>query len=203
MTSSEQHIPVRALEAAVLREAIDELEREQLAGESVPTLQAALDRASVSGALPERVRRAIAVAARGHATQTTVDGGPYVLHPLHLVCQVAHLGEDRMLVAALHDYFEDCDVDEGAVSFLTADERDALERLTHDDGSEYLGAYLERIIESPLARDVKAADLTHNLDLSRRDLDQPFDQKVLDRANKYREALRRIRAASAETADVN
>lgn len=146
----------RALEASLLRAVIEQAERSGVGSGSLGALRGALERASAHGRVTDRVRAAITLAARGHAAQTTIDGAPYVLHPLHLTCQVAHLTESHMIVAALHDYFEDCDVDEDAVAFLTPVERDALERLTHHDGAEYLGAYLERIIESPLARDSAA-----------------------------------------------
>jgi hypothetical protein len=165
--------------------------------ESLAALHAARERAGADAVpITDRVRRAIELAAVGHDNQLQRSGEPYVLHPLTLLVDVAPLGESHMIVAALHDYLEDCEVDENALAFLTVDERDALDRLTHRDGDDYLTTYLDRILASPLATAVKQADLRHNLDLSRRDPAMPFTERDLDRCNKYRQALLRIAHAT-------
>lgn len=180
-----------------LATAIETLTDHEESAEVLAALEAAYERHSALGEGPSaRLRRAIEVAADAHATQLDKAGAPYLLHPLHVMQSVAHHGESAMVVAVLHDYFEDC-AEHAAncdLTFLTEEERDALDRLTHVEGDDYLDTYLERILGSRLATIVKGADLAHNLDLSRR-IDRPFTEADLDRCNRYRLALTRVRAS--------
>ena len=64
----------------------------------------------------------------------------------------------------------------------------ALRLLTHDDEEPY-DSYIARIAISPLARQVKLADLRHNSDLSRLSPTQ-IDEWALRRNEKYRQAIK-------------
>lgn len=103
-----------------------------------------------------------------HEGQLDKAGLPYVFHPYHLAEQMGN-DECAICVALLHDVVEDTDItlkDLEAQGF-PAEIIDALECLTHREGEPYLGAYIEKIKENPLARKVKLADLKHNSDSSR------------------------------------
>ena len=56
----------------------------------------------------------------------------------------------------------------------------------HGDGIPYMD-YVRAIKSNPVARKVKIADLTHNSDSTRVD---EIDERMLERWEKYREALR-------------
>ena len=134
-----------------------------------------------------RVRRAFEVARAAHAGQTDKGGVSYINHPLTVARAVGN-DTSAIVVALLHDVAEDTAVtldDLQAAIPLTADERDALKLLTHDDATPYL-EYVARIKSNALAAKVKAADLKHNADLSR--LQRP-QRKDLVRVEKYRRAL--------------
>jgi (p)ppGpp synthase/HD superfamily hydrolase len=130
------------------------------------------------------LEQAISLAVLKHAGQTQKNGDPYVLHPLHLMCQMRT--EDERIVAVLHDVVEDTDVtlDELAQMGFSAIVLEALDLLTHDPDVDYAD-YVAAIRPNPLARRIKMADLRHNMDILR--LATITDRDV-ERLRKYRHA---------------
>ena len=125
------------------------------------------------------------LAAYAHQGQTDKAGLPYFLHPTAVAAQLDT--EEAQTVAYLHDILEDTFVTEATVRNLFGPEiADAVAAMTHRPGETY-EAYIRRLGENPLARQVKLADLRHNMDLSR--LPVVTDQD-LQRAEKYRRAYR-------------
>lgn len=132
------------------------------------------------------LERAIAIALQAHAGEVDKTGHPYVLHPLRLMLSMET--EVEMVTAVLHDVVEDSSTtlaDLEAEGFpdevLTA-----LALLTHDQAGTPYEAYIAAIKENPLARRVKLADLTHNMDVRR--LPAPLTTKDWGRLEKYRRA---------------
>lgn len=142
----------------------------------------------------DRLANAIAIAATGHNGQSSKDAYPYIFHPLTCMFRVRREGESAMIVAVLHDFFEDCAHAHVDLSFLTAEERYALECLTKAKGENYLEVYLPRVMTSRLAMLSKEQDLIHNLDGSRMPNRELTDADQA-RWRKYRMALDRIRTA--------
>jgi GTP diphosphokinase / guanosine-3',5'-bis(diphosphate) 3'-diphosphatase len=112
------------------------------------------------------LERAIEIAARAHAGQVDKAGQPYLLHPLRLMRAVSTT--DERIAAVLHDVVEDTPVtlaDLRAEGFpetvLTA-----IDALTKRDGEARLIA-AARAAADPVARNVKLADVTDNMDLGR------------------------------------
>jgi (p)ppGpp synthase/HD superfamily hydrolase len=128
---------------------------------------------------------------RGHAADK--GGEPYVLHPLRVMLA---MDTDRARrVAVLHDVVEDCDVsldDLRAMGYPEVEVR-ALDALTwrRGDGETY-DAFIDRLSPDPLAREVKLADLTDNMDVRRLKRVADADRDRLDR---YVRAWQRLRAA--------
>ena len=121
-----------------------------------------------------------------HKDQVDKSGMPYVFHPFHLAEQMTD--EATTVTALLHDVVEDTDYtlnDLRAMGFPEA-AVDAIAMMTHDPKVPYLD-YVAKIKTNPVARAVKLADLRHNSDLSRLDT---VDEKALERAEKYRKAIR-------------
>ena len=110
---------------------------------------------------------------------------PYPFHPFHVAESMTD--EPSVCVALLHDIVEDTDVTfEDLKTMGFPDEVvAAVALMTHDKSVPYLD-YVRKIRENDLARRVKIADLTHNLDLTRLDR---ITEKDLKRAEKYRSAL--------------
>ena len=70
-------------------------------------------------------------------------------------------------MAYLHDTVEDTEVTVGEIREIFGDEiADAVALMTHAGGVPYMD-YVKEIGKNPLARKVKLADLTHNMDIRR------------------------------------
>lgn len=140
------------------------------------------------------LEKAIALAVENHAGQTQKNGDPYILHPLHLMCQMRT--ERERLVAVLHDVVEDTKVtlDDLRGLDLDAEVLEAIALLTHDSDVTY-EAYIEQIRPNALARRIKLADLEHNMDTRR--LPQ-LDEDGLERIEKYYRAWKRLDSAESD-----
>lgn len=112
------------------------------------------------------LERAIEIAAKSHSGQVDKAGQPYVLHPLRLMFAV-HTPLERM-VAVLHDVVEDTSVtlsdleQEGFAPEVI----DAIQALTKLPGESRIEA-AHRAAANSIARAVKLADVTDNMDISR------------------------------------
>ncbi len=112
------------------------------------------------------IEKAIEIAAREHAGDTDKAGAPYVFHPLRLMFAVTSPFEK--MAAVLHDVVEDTSVtlsdleQEGFPPEVIA----AVDALTKKEGESRLDA-ARRAVVNPIARMVKLADVTDNMDMSR------------------------------------
>ena len=129
------------------------------------------------------LEKAIKIAVEAHTGQVDKGGNPYILHPLRVMLSVNT--EEERIVGVLHDVVEDCEgwtwqrlQDEG----FSADIIQALQSVskTPEEEAEYrrlpeeekLDQYLEfvsRAKANKIGREVKAADIKDNLDISRID----------------------------------
>jgi len=112
------------------------------------------------------LERAIQIAAKAHAGQVDKAGQPYILHPIRVMLSVQSLQE--RLAAILHDVVEDTELsledlaDEG----FTPEVIEAVRALTKELGELRIQA-AQRAAQNPIARVVKLADVTDNMDISR------------------------------------
>jgi (p)ppGpp synthase/HD superfamily hydrolase len=132
----------------------------------------------------------IALAVEAHKGQVDKAGRPYILHPLRLMSRMTT--DDERIVAVLHDVVEDTDVTFDELRELGMPEKaiSALELLTHrqsDGTDEDYFSYIKGIIQNPIARAVKLADLGDNLDVCRLSKITERDARRLD---KYLQARR-------------
>jgi (p)ppGpp synthase/HD superfamily hydrolase len=131
---------------------------------------------------------AIALAARAHEAQQDRSGQPYILHPLRILMSLQT--DDERTVAALHDVVEDTDwtLDalrrEGFAEHIVH----AVDCLTKRDGEPYT-ALIERAASDPIARRVKLADLTDNMNILRL---SAFTDDDAERLHKYHAAWLRL-----------
>lgn len=138
----------------------------------------------------ELVSTAYLIAKLAHAGQVDKAGKPYLEHPL----KVASLLPTAQLqaIGLLHDVLEDTDVTEQELRPVFGDEIvDTLLLLTHEDGIPYMD-YVRKLGENPLARQVKLADLTHNMDLNR--FDHVTEKELRRVEEKYRPAYTYLRS---------
>ena len=129
--------------------------------------------------------RAIALAVNAHAKQVDKAGQPYILHPLRVMLRVSK-PQERM-TGVLHDVVEDTDVSLGDLKEegFPLDVVEAVDALTKRDGETRMQA-AKRAGANPIARQVKIADVSDNLDTSRLKEVTPKDEK---RLAEYREVL--------------
>ena len=135
--------------------------------------------------------RAIEIAGIAFAGKNDKGGVPYVLHCLHVMHQVKHLGEEAMIAAVLHDLIEDTNWTIGmlGVEGFTRHTISVIDLLTHRNNETY-DAYINRISVSTTARAIKMADLRHNSDIHRM---KGLKLKDFDRLAKYHKAYAFLR----------
>lgn len=131
------------------------------------------------------VKKASLIMFDAHKDDYDKNGYPYVMHPMFLATQMT--SEAAVCVALLHDVIEDHG-DRYSFEYLLSEGFppevvDALKLLTHEDGVPYLD-YVALIGGNALARQVKIADLKHNLDASR------MDGRVAPKRDLYLQALK-------------
>lgn len=111
------------------------------------------------------VKLAEEFAEKKHSGQVDKAGIAYIEHPRAVAAKLD--GEKEKIVAFLHDTVEDTDATIDEIRSIFGDEiAEAVSYLTHEKGTPYL-EYVKRLKQNELARKVKLADLSHNMDLSR------------------------------------
>ncbi len=125
-----------------------------------------------------------------HHGQLDKAGKPYINHPRAVASLVSE--ELEKTVALLHDTVEDTDASLDDIRQRFGDTvADAVDCMTHRPGVPYM-QYIAIIAANPLARTVKLADLTHNMDLTR--IPHPTE-KDYERIEKYRKAYAFLKEA--------
>ena len=129
----------------------------------------------------EQFQIALELAVEKHKNQTDKAGNPYILHPLHVMENVN--SKEGKIVASLHDIIEDPDVTEDYLLKIGLSKRivDAVVALTRSEDIDYQ-EYIKNLSSNPLAKEVKLADLEHNMDLKRL---PTLEEKDLERNRKY------------------
>lgn len=129
----------------------------------------------------EQFQIALELAVEKHKNQTDKAGNPYILHPLHVMENVN--SKEGKIVAILHDIIEDTDITENYLLKIGLSKRivDAVVALTRSKDMDYQ-EYIKNLSSNPLAKEVKLADLEHNMDLKRL---PTLEEKDLERNRKY------------------
>lgn len=147
-----------------------------------------------------RTNLAFALANYAHHGQLDKAGEPYIYHVYRVYALVENKAAngmdyrtDRGIVALLHDVLEDTNVTYSTIHNLFGERvADAVVALTREIGEDYL-SYITRVSENPLATEVKIADLTHNMDLTRLPRVGRRDLKRQERYRKAKEILEESR----------
>ena len=104
-------------------------------------------------------------AEKKHFGQVDKAGIAYIEHPRAVASRVD--GDVEKVVAFLHDTVEDTDTTIEEIRSIFGDEvAEAVSYLTRKKGVSYR-KYIEKIKENEIARKVKLADLSHNMEISR------------------------------------
>lgn len=134
--------------------------------------------------------RAVAIAAQAHSDQVDKYGAPYILHPLRVMMRMGT--EEAMMAAVLHDVVEDSawTLEALRAEGFPEEVLQAVDRLTKRDGESY-EVFVERVMEDPLARLVKLADLEDNMDPKRI---RQITGRDWERLHKYHRAWSALKA---------
>lgn len=130
--------------------------------------------------------KAIFVASEAFKDKLDKGGKPYILHCLHVMNEVAHLGEVAMICAVLHDIVEDCEKNGYTFDYLREqgfyqEIITILELLTHREETPYMD-YIKALSVHHIAKEIKKKDLKHNSDITRM---KDIRKKDFDRLEKY------------------
>ena len=119
------------------------------------------------------IERAVEIAAKEHAGVVDKGGSPYLFHPLRLMFAVNTPFEK--MAAVLHDVVEDTPVtlDDLTKEGFPSDVIIAIDALTKRRGESRIDA-AKRAAANSIARVVKLADVTDNMDLKR--ISEPTDK---------------------------
>jgi (p)ppGpp synthase/HD superfamily hydrolase len=128
------------------------------------------------------------IAIKAHHGQLDKANEPYITHPEFVASQVT--GDEAKAVAWLHDVVEDTSVtfDDLRAAGLSESVIEAVNAITKRDNEDY-ETYLARVAANPLAKAVKLADLTHNMDTSRLKV---ITENTKVRLEKYKVALAKL-----------
>jgi len=151
------------------------------------------------------LENAIKIAVEAHTGQVDKGGSPYILHPLRVMLSLDK--EEERIVGVLHDVVEDCagwsweclaaegfseEIIQALKSVSKTPEEEAEYRsLSEDQKLNHYLQFIERAKANKIGRQVKAADIKDNLDISRID---DITQKDIHRLNRYKAALKLIGA---------
>ena len=151
------------------------------------------------------LENAIKIAVEAHTGQVDKGGSPYILHPLRVMLSLDK--EEERIVGVLHDVVEDCagwswerleaeGFSEEIIQALksvskTPKEEAEYQSLPEDQRLDHYLRFIERAKANEIGRQVKAADIKDNLDISRID---DITQKDIHRLNRYKAALKLIGA---------
>ena len=137
--------------------------------------------------MTNRIQQAKELAFKIHANQTDKAGAPYIHHLKAVTSKLEEQdeNEDVIIVGWLHDSVEDTNITLDEIQHLFGDVvSTAVDAITKRKNEPYYD-YLLRVKSNPIARLVKLADLSHNMDLSRLN---KITEKDLMRLEKYKQA---------------
>ena len=142
--------------------------------------------------------KAIRIALQAHGGQVDKAGEPYILHPLSVFSKCET--EKGKIVAILHDVVEDSPITLADIQKEIPDQEiiDAVDLLTKkeaDKKRQGYKCYLCRIKSNEIAREVKIADLKHNMDLSRLKV---VTERDIKRQKKYQKSLDFLQCKSCD-----
>jgi len=110
------------------------------------------------------VNQAICFASARHRGQVDKAGVNYILHPLRVMLALKDQSPAVQAVAVLHDVVEDTSatLEHLRIAGFPEDVVTAVDAISRGDGERYAD-YLLRLVENPIARRVKLADIEDNI----------------------------------------
>ena len=140
--------------------------------------------------MSQYLHKAITIACEAHQGQSSINGEPYILHPLRLLIK-AKSNEER-IIAILHDVIEKTNISLADLKNKGFDQNiiSSIDSLTRRGGESYVD-YIGRLMQNRISVKIKLLDLADNIKMHSENNDNGiYDVKI----NQYKNALKQIRS---------
>ena len=140
--------------------------------------------------MSQYLHKAITIACEAHQGQSSINGEPYILHPLRLLIK-AKSNEER-IITVLHDVIEKSNISLADLKNKGFDQNiinsiDSLSRRRSESYIEYIG----RLMQNKISVKIKLLDLADNIKMHSENNDNGiYDAKIIQ----YQNALKQIRS---------
>ena len=140
--------------------------------------------------MSQYLHKAITIACEAHQGQSSINGEPYILHPLRLLIK-AKSNEER-IIAILHDVIEKTNISLLDLKNRGFDQNiiSSIDSLSRRRGESYI-EYIERLMQNKISVKIKLLDLADNIKIHSENNDNGiYDSKIIQ----YKNALNQIRS---------
>ena len=140
--------------------------------------------------MSQYLHKAIIIACEAHQGQSSINGEPYILHPLRLLIK-AKSNEER-IIAILHDVIEKTNISLADLKNKGFDQNiiSSIDSLSRRRSESYF-EYIERLMQNKISVKIKLLDLADNIKIHSENNDNGiYDAKIFQ----YKNALKQIRS---------
>ena len=140
--------------------------------------------------MSQYLHKAITIACEAHQGQSSINGEPYILHPLRLLIK-AKSNEER-IIAILHDVIEKTNISLLDLKNKGFDQNiiSSVDSLSRRRSESYI-EYIERLMQNKISVKIKLLDLADNIKIHSENNDNGInDAKIIQ----YKNALKQIRS---------
>jgi len=140
--------------------------------------------------LSQYLHKAITIACDAHQGQSSINGEPYILHPLRLLIKAK--SNEEKIIAVLHDVIEKSNISLADLKNKGFDQNiiSSIESLSRRRSESYVD-YIARLMKNNISVKIKLLDLADNIKIHSENNDNGiYDAKI----NQYKSALKQIRS---------
>ena len=136
------------------------------------------------------LHKAITIACDAHQGQSSINGEPYILHPLRLLIKAK--SNEEKIIAVLHDVIEKSNISLADLKNKGFDQNiiSSIDSLSRRRSESYFD-YIDRLMQNRISVKIKLLDLADNIKIHNENNDNGiYDAKI----NQYKNALKQIRS---------
>ena len=140
--------------------------------------------------MSQYLHKAITIACDAHQGQSSINGEPYILHPLRLLIKAK--SNEEKIIAVLHDVIEKSNISLADLKNKGFDQNiiSSIDSLSRRKSESYVD-YIERLMQNRISVKIKLLDLADNIKIHNENNDNGiYDAKI----NQYKNALKQIRS---------
>ncbi len=140
--------------------------------------------------MSQYLHKAITIACNAHQGQSSINGEPYILHPLRLLIKAK--SNEEKIIAALHDVIEKSSISLADLKNQGFDQNiiGSIDSLSRRRSESYVD-YIARLMKNNISVKIKLLDLADNIKIHSENNDNGiYDAKI----NQYKNALKQIRS---------